>query len=245
MPTIDSSNAARVSIRPGFQWDALDVYLFDIDGTLIRSRDRVHASAFLSAVHSVLGREISLDGVPVHGGTDTAILEEACSRAGIPATTLDLYRPAILDELVRSVAARRHEMLPVVQAGVPETLAWLQRRGALLGLATGNLEAIAWIKMEQAGLRPWFAFGGFSDRHPIRPELIGAAAETARRLAGPSASVCVVGDTPRDIQAARANSLPVLAVATGRFEYDELLALQPEVCATSLADLLRATEAGQ
>ncbi len=57
----------------------------------------------------------------------------------------------------------------------------------------------------------------------------------------PNASICVVGDTPRDIEAARANSLPVIAVATGRYTFDELLALGPDVCATSLADLLAQT----
>jgi phosphoglycolate phosphatase-like HAD superfamily hydrolase len=48
----------------------------------------------------------------------------------------------------------------------------------------------------------------------------------------------VVGDTPRDIEAARANFLSVIAVATGRYSFEELMQYQPEVCATSLADLL-------
>ena len=56
-----------------------------------------------------------------------------------------------------------------------------------------------------------------------------------------SASVCVVGDTPRDIEAAHANGLPVIAVATGHFSFDELLEHKPEVCTTTLADLLAAT----
>jgi hypothetical protein len=30
----------------------------------------------------------------------------------------------------------------------------------------------------------------------------------------------------------------VIAVATGRYSFDELMQYQPEVCATSLADLL-------
>jgi phosphoglycolate phosphatase-like HAD superfamily hydrolase len=58
---------------------------------------------------------------------------------------------------------------------------------------------------------------------------------------GGNASVCVVGDTPRDIEAARANRLPVIAVATGRSSFDELNELRPEVCASSLADLLAQT----
>ena len=108
-------------------------------------------------------------------------------------------------------------------------------------LDAGNLEVIGWIKVEQAGLREWFRFGGFSDHFPIREELIGQAAHKARELAGSRASVCVVGDTPRDIEAARANFLSVIAVATGNYSFDELMKCQPEACATSLTDLLAFT----
>jgi phosphoglycolate phosphatase-like HAD superfamily hydrolase len=112
----------------------------------------------------------------------------------------------------------------------------------LLGVASGNLEAIGWIKIEKAGLREWFRFGGFSDHFPVRPELIGHAAKKARELGGPGGEtgvqICVVGDTPRDIEAARANFLSVIAVATGRYSFDELFRCQPEACVSSLADLL-------
>ena len=90
-------------------------------------------------------------------------------------------------------------------------------------MATGNLEIIGWIKIEKAGLREWFRFGGFSDHFPVRSELIGHAARKARELAGEEATVCVVGDTPRDIEAARANFLSVIAVATGNYDFDALL----------------------
>ena len=103
------------------------------------------------------------------------------------------------------------------------SLRYLARKDALLGVATGNLEMIGWIKIEEAGLREWFRFGGFSDHFPVRAELIGHAARKARELAGSDASICVVGDTPRDIQAAHDNSLPVVAVATGKYTFDELL----------------------
>jgi len=110
---------------------------------------------------------------------------------------------------------------------VKQVLSYLVAKGALLGLATGNLEAIGWVKIEQAGLREWFRFGGFSDHFAIRSELIGQAARKAREMAGESATVCVVGDTPRDIEAARTNRLPVIAVATGNFSFDELRTLEP------------------
>ena len=238
MLTSSPTNEARVSIEPGFAWDAQDAYLFDIDGTLLRTRDRVHVDSFTSSVHRVTGFEVTLAGILLHGNTDTAILREACKQAGVPADIFESRAEAILEAMRHAVAERRHELQIERMPGVVAALDHLARRGALLGVATGNLEMIGWIKIEEAGLRQWFRFGGFSDHFPVRSELIGQAGIKARELAGSGASVCVVGDTPRDIEAARANFLSVIAVATGRYSFDELLEYQPEVCTTSLADLL-------
>lgn len=233
---------ARVAIREDFLWDAQDAYLFDIDGTLLRSRDRIHFHSFSSSIREVTGFEVSLTGMVLHGGTDTAILREAFSRAGVPQEAWEPQLEAVLDVMRRTIMERRSEMELWVMPGVEETLAHLAKHQALLGLATGNLELIGWIKVEEAGLREWFRFGGFSDNFTVRADMIAHAAAKAREMKGSSASVCVVGDTPRDIEAARANSLPVIAVATGHYSYDELETLAPDVCATSLKALLEATQ---
>jgi phosphoglycolate phosphatase len=240
MQTVPHSNKAKIAIQPGFVWDGQDAYLFDIDGTLLRSRDRVHFESVATGVKRVTGFEVTLAGIAIHGNTDTGILREACSRAGIPSQVMDEQIEAILAAMCDSVSERRRELDPILMPGVKEALNHLADHGALLGVATGNLEMIGWIKIEAAGLREWFRFGGFSDHFPVRTELIGHAARKARDLAGDKATICVVGDTPRDIEAARANNLPVIAVATGHFDFDTLLALQPDACATSLADLVAA-----
>jgi phosphoglycolate phosphatase-like HAD superfamily hydrolase len=234
-----------VSIAPDFAWDRQDAYLLDIDGTLLRSRDRVHYESFAESVRRVTGFEITLAGIATQGNTDTAILAEACRQAGIPAEVLHKRMGEMMEAMCRNVAERRAEMDPMVMPGVKDFLRYLADRGALLGVGTGNLEAIGWVKIEAAGLREWFRFGGFADRYPVRSELVGQAARKARELTSPDARVCVVGDTPRDIEAARANMLPVIAVATGRSSFDELLALEPDVCTTTLADLLAWPGSGQ
>lgn len=230
-------------IQTGFVWDEQDAYLFDIDGTLLRSRDRIHVDSFAASVQRVTGFEVTLAGIVLQGSTDTGILREACNQAGIPPEILEAHTAAILEAMGKTVADQRHALDLVRMPGVEEALRHLAQRGALLGVATGNLEMIGWLKVETAGLREWFRFGGFSDHFPVRSELIAHAAGKAREMSGEHARVCVVGDTPRDIEAARANSLPVIAVATGRYGFDELLALEPEACATTLADLLAHKEA--
>jgi len=245
MQTTQPAKEARVAIEPGFVWDGQNAYLFDIDGTILRDPKRVHMDAFAPSIRSVTGVEVSLDGIPIHGGTDTGILREACHRAGIPPEVLEPQIEAILEALGQTVVERSPDMVLVRMPGIEDALRHLAQRGALLGVATGNLEVIGWLKIEAAGLREWFRFGGFSNRYPDRAELVGNAARKAREMAGPQATVCVVGDTPRDIEAAHANSLPVIAVATGSFSFDTLLELKPEACATSLADLLARTRAPQ
>jgi len=240
MTTPEPATPAPLLIRGGFLWDAQDAYLFDIDGTLLRSRDRIHFNSFASSIREVTGLDVTLDGVLLHGGTDTAILAEAFALAGIAPEVWEPQNEAILDAMRRIVLGRRAEMQLWTMPAVQETLAYLAGRGALLGLATGNLEEIGWAKVEEVGLRAWFHFGGFSDRFRVRAHMVADAASQARallpKIAAPS--ICVVGDTPRDIDAAHANGLPVIAVATGNYSFAELAALKPEVCAVSLAELL-------
>ncbi len=235
---------AQVFIRQGFSWDAEPAYLFDIDGTLLRSQDRIHFTSFFSSVQRVMGRPLVLDEVTVHGNTDPGILRDAFRAAKLEDSEWHPLLEDLLEGIRTDVRAQRASMQLRVMPGVTKVLAYLQQKGAALGVATGNLEVVGWQKIEVAGLREWFTFGGFSDRFAIRSEMIGHAAAMARAIVSPSASVCVVGDTPFDVSAARANELPVIAIATGSYSYDELLKCDPDVCATTLEDLLQQTMPG-
>ena len=230
----------QVYVRPGFRWDRQGAYLFDIDGTLLRSRDRVHYDSFFAAVEHVLGRPLLLDGVTLHGNTDPGILRDAFRLSEMDESGWRPHLQRIFSHMSEGVTARQTEMDLQVMPGVEAMLAYLQKQGAALGVATGNIETIGWIKVAQAGLRDWFTFGGFSDEFEVRSEMIRHALAIARQQAGTGkdASVCVVGDTVHDVTAARANGLPTIAVATGNYTFDELIEAEPEVCATTLEALL-------
>ncbi|HMD20597.1 MAG TPA: HAD family hydrolase [Alloacidobacterium sp.] len=233
-----SEASPRVYIQEGFRWDQQDAYLFDIDGTLLRSRDRIHYESFFESVRSVMGRELVLDGVTLSGNTDPGILYDAFRLAELDPEHWQPKLEDVLDHMRKAVAAQRDQMNLVKMPGVDEMLAYLQSKGAALGVGTGNLESIGWLKLEVLGVRDWFTFGGFADKFAVRSDMIADAARQARNQRGANASVCVIGDTPFDISAAKANGLPTIAVATGHYSFEDLLEHQPEVCVSTLSALL-------
>ena len=224
-------------------WDSYDAYLFDIDGTLLHCRDTVHYFAFCNVLERVAGRPMTLDGVVAHGNTDIGILRDAFNLAGVQE---DLWRPR-LDELTRTmceyVKQREGELCIDVPPNVRRTLDYLRNRGAVLGVATGNLRGIGELKLKRAGLLTCFQFASWSDGFESRADVFLAAAERARNIAGAGASVCVVGDTPADIVAARANGLDVIAVATGIYTANVLAAENPDLCVDCLDELPLASQA--
>ena len=79
-------------------------------------------------------------------------------------------------------------------------------------------------------MRHWVKFGGFAEDGVLRADILWAAKRRAIELAGKGDhSFWVIGDTPADIEAARAIGARVLAVATGKLKRDELAAHQPDL----------------
>jgi phosphoglycolate phosphatase-like HAD superfamily hydrolase len=96
-----------------------------------------------------------------------------------------------------------------------------------IGLGTGNVRAGARAKLERLGLHHRFAFGGFGCDHEVRARLLGIGAERGAAHLGRPLDACrvvVIGDTPRDVAAARAIAAEVVAVATSAFTVDALRA---------------------
>lgn len=228
----------RAFVRPGFAWDSAAAYLFDIDGTLLNSRDAVHYFAFRNAIREVLGIEAVIDGVPVHGNTDIGILRAVLRRAGLADDAIHASLPAIVERMCREVESNRDQLNPELCPSIVELLTHLQQRGKLLGVVTGNMESVGWLKLEKAGLKPLFSFASFSHPRELRVEIFRHGLALAEEHLGSDASVVVVGDTPSDIEAARATRTPVIALATGIYTFADLMACNPDACMACATDLL-------
>lgn len=115
----------------------------------------------------------------------------------------------------------------------------LSRRGIATGLVTGNLTRIGWKKMERAGLRPYLRFGAFAELAHDRAGLVRIAIRHARREGwiDSASPISLIGDHPNDIQAARANRVRSIAVATGVVGAEELASHSPDILVPDLRSL--------
>jgi len=210
----------------------LRVLLFDIDGTLLLSGG-AGGRSLERAIKKITGRDGGMNDVLPDGKTDYLIIEEAF-RVNFPAlglgpkeieATLELYLDFLEDEVADSKGFR---LMP----GVPEILdACRDEDRILLGLATGNLEEGAEIKMERAGLWHYFSFGGFGSDAIQRTDMVRVAVRRANETVGaavPAEQIFVIGDTPHDILCAHEAGVRAIGVGASRFSCEELAHHKPD-----------------
>ncbi|KAG6549402.1 hypothetical protein Mapa_009121 [Marchantia paleacea] len=209
---------------------------FDVDGTLMQSlgenANLLHKRAFSYAFEEVFGIVGTIDAIKHHGSTDPLVLINTLEYYGISTDTATVRLPELKEKMLEY--ARKNadqvgeglELLP----GVKELLQALAERknDVVVGLVTGNLEEIAWLKMEGLGIKSYFSvpnFGGFGSDHSDRGELVKLACSRAEAFYPGEFSLRVhVGDTPSDIRAAEYGGTLALGVCTGVFSRDDLLA---------------------
>jgi phosphoglycolate phosphatase-like HAD superfamily hydrolase len=215
------------------------MYLFDIDGTLIGG-DGSGRRAFERACLDCFGIAGALEHVRLDGMTDPLILDAVFTHHRDRRATDDEARTLFacyVGHLEREVQAGLYHVKPAVHA----TLDHLERRGATIGLATGNLEAGARIKLQRGDLWRRFAFGGYGSDAAERAELVRVAIARGAAIAGrPFApeEVVVIGDTPRDVAAAHAVGARAVAVATGGYSAEALAAAGADFVHPTMAEWL-------
>jgi phosphoglycolate phosphatase len=213
--------------------------LFDIDGTLLRRAGPAHGQALEDAVRLETGVRVSMANIPVYGMLDRDILTRMMLEAGMRSSAIRTAMPAIVARAQRLYHRRCPDLRARVCPGVRPLLGKLGRRQATLGLVTGNLSAIAWRKMRQAGLDHHFHLGAFADQGRTRGILAGLAAKQAWRAgwATRHTPTYLIGDTANDIIAAKENGMVSIAVATGHYGMDELKQHAPDILLEDLRQL--------
>jgi phosphoglycolate phosphatase len=213
------------------------VVLFDVDETLVHTGGS-GARSWMAAFKKLYDIPADIGEHTSAGETDPQVARETFK--GVlgrdPSDDeLDLLYAKYLLHLADDIwTSESYRVLP----GAEKSLVLLGDAGVMLGLVSGAMEGAARTKLSPANLNRFFIFGAYGSDSPDRAELTTIAIEKAARLHSQlnPAQVFVVGDTPRDIQAAKAAGAVSVGVASGHFSVDELKAAGGDYVLGSLED---------
>ncbi|WP_158607939.1 HAD family hydrolase [Nocardia panacis] len=200
--------------------------LWDIDQTLIDTGG-AGRTAFAAAFAAATGVPMREMADPA-GQLDPHIFADTLELHGLTYDAAGYAHFAGLLAAGYREHAERMRTHGKVLEGVPAALkSVLHRDGVISTVLTGNSRAGAEAKLEIFELAGYLdlAVGAYGEDEATRAELVPRAwqrAERRHRIRFDPARTLVIGDTPRDIAAAHANGVEVVAVASGRFSQDEL-----------------------
>jgi pyrophosphatase PpaX len=188
------------------------VVLFDLDGTVVDSGGIILAS-MRHAAQIVLGRDFSDDELLVNvGGPGLEAQMEALG----PGRSAELVR------VYREHNEPLHETLEGFD-GIETTLEALRDRGQRLGIVTAKRRVtvdLAFAQLPLAHLFETIVGGDETERHKPDPAPLRLALE---RLDADPPDAAYVGDSPYDMQAARAAGLFAVGVTWGGIHGREAL----------------------
>jgi phosphoglycolate phosphatase len=221
---------------------AARVVLFDLDGTVLTFEGPSPGpgrAALAAAMRDLHGLERATDGFRLAGGTDQGLARSMLLRAGLADDREAIARvlAAYVVRLEAILQTRRYRPIGDV-AGV---VAALRARGALVGVATGNVVEGASLKLASAGLHATFdlARGGFGGDAELRADIVRiAAARCLDAVAVRATEVVVIGDTEHDVRAARAIGARVVGVAATEGSRAELEAAGADAIVEACDDAL-------
>ncbi|MFH1181452.1 MAG: HAD family hydrolase [Candidatus Woesearchaeota archaeon] len=207
-----------------------NLYLFDIDGTMV-NMTKYHVAAYQNAYKAVLGIKVSKDVlVRQFGNVEEKIHEHVFSHYSIKDKSK--IKSIISNYKSRIIKTFRTEKIRVLP-GVKSLLARLKKEKNLLGVVTGNSKPVGEAILRKSKLKKFFSifsYGKVLKRAGIVENAIKAAKHKS------FCTVIVIGDSPFDIKAGKANRAITVAVATGRYSLKALKEERPDFAVRSLSD---------
>ncbi|MCK9152341.1 HAD family hydrolase [Methanobacterium alcaliphilum] len=198
--------------------------LFDIDKTLI-DRSECHHQAFIHAFRKIFNVNTCVDVINYHGKTDPQIMHEVLLEEGLDENEICPLKNDFIDCLSQYFIANVKFDKIKVMDGCQVLLKELENKKVVLGLLTGNLETIAYAKLNHVNLGHYFKLGGFGSDSYYRPNLVKTALKRAKNDFGiipDKDNIFVVGDTPLDVAAGIMAGVLTIGVASGEYSINEL-----------------------
>jgi phosphoglycolate phosphatase len=224
------------------------VILFDIDGTLVlkQSTDADELERFRRAIVDEVGRSPPTQPWRYDGMVDPQICRLLLIDVGLSEGVADERLQRVIERVGEIyMAMRKH---PILNDGVGELLKMLSVSSKhKLGVVTGNLSVVAEEKLGLTGIRAYFDETYYSDGYFERRDLVREAVDACvmKYQLRDKDSVVIIGDTPRDVEAAKSSGAKAIAVATGHFSEGELASAEADAVFHDLnprTDLLKALD---
>ena len=214
--------------------------LWDIDLTLIRT-DGVATEAYAAALERTVDQRWRGD-LKFNGLTERAMAERVLRMHDVEPTVelVDEFLVRIVEELHLRADLMRDRGRALT--GAAEALAALaEESGIRQSVLTGNVRSVAELKLAAFGLGTWvdFTIGAYGDDDHERTALLPHAWQRTKDRHGESyspAETVLIGDTPRDVEAALAHGAGIVAVASGNNSAADLAAAGANVVLDDLGD---------
>ena len=202
----------------------------------------VSKEIFSGYLVKLFGQEISDKDIPsFHGMTDMQIIKEIAENINYPYEKIQDRLYDIWEELSDDFAEHCTKENIDLMPGIVELLELLDSDERIkLGLLTGNIKRNAYAKLDAYDLSHFFPVGAFGDDGYDRNTLPKIVFERANNFWHGSTfnsdNSMLAGDSPRDIECGKANSIAVIAVATGGIDTETLKQYEPEYLFEDFSD---------
>ncbi len=205
--------------------ESSSIILWDIDGTLLKISN-VKTDKHLKAINNVLN--VYYSGISDSSGmTDLEIIREIANKNSRELSTKEIN--SIFENLDELTVEEMYYSPLGENINISHTLQVIKSLGLTNGILTGNSPKRAISKIDSAGLYTYFDFNFayFGDAALDRINLVENCTESLNKYN--LRKIIIVGDSPRDIQAAKKFGLDIVAIATGKHSYQDLLTFNPNL----------------
>jgi phosphoglycolate phosphatase len=240
---LGAAEAAEGAIIGGTTAPGARAVLFDLDGTLVETRDDI-----ATAVNLVLRERklppMSVEAVSEHVGRGARVLVTRCLvAAGVAGPTEEQIQDAY-GTFARAYADHLLDT-SYVYAGVPALLERLARPGCALAIVSNKPEGLSRQLIDGLGLLGSFRLIVGGDTFDVRKPDPRPLLYTLEKLGAGAGEAAMVGDSVVDVEAARAAGMAAAAVTWGFGARGALAAAQPDFLAETPEELGEWLEGGR
>ncbi|MGB3682696.1 MAG: HAD-IA family hydrolase [Rubrobacteraceae bacterium] len=207
----------------------LTAVLFDFDGTLVDTTELIYQS-LRHASQEVLGHEPPRETLMANVGQP---LPQQMAALVQKETTKNENADGLVDELLDSYRTQNeelHEDLIEAFPGVEESLARLREAGVKIAVVTSKRRVSVEMAIETfpglGKVANHFVTMEDTEEHKPKPAPLLKGLELLGDV--PKSEAAYVGDSPHDVEAARAAGLTSVGVSWGAFTEEDLRAANPD-----------------